>query len=300
MPTDLIRYALAAAARGWHVFPLTPRGKRPLRGFTHWERHATTDPERIHSMWTRGPFNIGIACGPSGLVVLDLDVPKPDEPPPPTWDLPGIHEGADVLAMLCEQARQPLPLETFTVRTRRGGTHLYFAAPAGADLGNTAGRLGWKIDTRAQGGYVVGPGSFVDQPDGRGTYRVLHAPAPALLPAWLAERLTAPTPPLETGTSMGAVLAACGGDRATGYALTALRGEVENVLAAAAGTRNDTLNAAAFALGQLAAAGVLPRHLVEACLQHAAEAAGLSPREAFATIRSGLHAGQRHPRRAAA
>lgn len=300
MPTDLIRYALAAAARGWRVFPLTPCGKRPLRGFTEWERHATTDPGLIHSMWTRGPFNIGIACGPSGLVVLDLDVPKPDEPPPPAWDLPGVHEGADVLAMLCEQARQPLPLETFTVRTRRGGTHLYFAAPAGADLGNTAGRLGWKIDTRAQGGYVVGPGSFVDLPDGRGTYRALHAPAPALLPAWLAERLAAPTPPLETGTSMGAVLAACGGDRATGYALTALRGEVENVLAAATGTRNDTLNAAAFALGQLAAAGVLPRRLVEACLQHAAEAAGLSPREAFATIRSGLDAGQRHPRRAAA
>ncbi|MEU7003484.1 bifunctional DNA primase/polymerase [Nonomuraea sp. NPDC046570] len=291
---NLTRYALAAAARGWLVFPLTPGGKRPLRGFTDWERNATADPARIRRMWARTPYNIGIACGPSALVVLDLDMPKPGEEPPPAWVLPGIHEGADVLAALCEQAHQPLPLETFTVRTRRGGTHLYFTAPPGTDLGNTAGKLGWKIDTRASGGYVVGPGSLVDLPDGCGSYRVLHAPTPAPLPVWLAERLTPSAP----SASMGAV--PVGGDRAADYAMAALRGEVEKVLHAGPGTRNNTLNAAAFALGQLAAAGMLPRHLAETCLCDAAEVVGLSAREAFTTIRSGLDSGQRHPRRAAA
>ncbi|WP_207757055.1 bifunctional DNA primase/polymerase [Nonomuraea cypriaca] len=296
---DLTRYALAAAARGWHVFPLAPNDKRPLPGFTAWEQHATTDTTLIHHMWARGPFNIGIACGPSGLVVLDLDVPKPDEHPPADWALPGVNDGADVLASLCEQAGQPLPLETFMVRTRRGGTHLYFTAPAEADLRNTAGKLGWKIDTRACGGYVVAPGSHVALPDGSGSYVVLYDPTPAALPAWLTERLS--SPPLSTsGTSAGVVLAACGGDRAAGYALAAVRGEIERVLDAVPGTRNDTLNIAAFALGQLIAASLLPRHLAEACLLNAAEAIGLDFREAFTTIRSGLDSGLRRPRGAAA
>ncbi|MGW4638034.1 bifunctional DNA primase/polymerase [Sphaerisporangium sp. NPDC004334] len=299
-PVDLTRYALAAASRGWHVFPLTPGDKRPLRGFTNWERHATTDPELIRRTWTRGPFNIGIACGPSRLVVLDLDTPKPGEHPPPTWDLPGVADGFDVLALACEQTGQPLPtLETFQVRTRRGGTHLYYAAPAGSTLGNTSGKLGWLIDTRATGGYVVGPGSVVNLADGAGRYEVIHPADPASLPGWLAERL-APTAPAPTaGTSVGDVLATSGGDRAAGYALAALRGEVERVLTAAPGTRNHMLNAAAFALGQLTAARLLPRHLAESALQTAAEAIGLTAQEAFATIRSGLNSGERQPRRAA-
>ncbi|MFI7462799.1 bifunctional DNA primase/polymerase [Nonomuraea sp. NPDC049646] len=295
---NLARYAIAAAARGWHVFPLTPYDKRPLPGFTAWEQHATTDTALIHHMWARGPFNIGIACGPSRLVVLDLDVPKPDEHPPAGWALPGINDGADVLAALCEQAGQPLPLETFMVRTRRGGTHLYFTAPSDIDLRNSAGKLGWKIDIRARGGYIVAPGSRVALRDGSGSYDVLHGPAPAALPTWLTERLSSP-PPSTSSTSAGAVLAACGGDRAAGYALTALRGEIERVLDAVSGTRNDTLNLAAFALGQLIAANLLPRNLAEACLHNAAEAIGLDFREAFNTIRSGLDSGLRHPRRAA-
>ncbi|NRQ39497.1 bifunctional DNA primase/polymerase [Nonomuraea sp. NN258] len=295
----LTRHALAAAARGWHVFPLTPNDKRPLRGFTDWEEHATTDADRIRQMWGRAPFNIGIACGPSRLVVLDLDLPKPGEQPPATWARPGVHDGADVLAALCIEAGQRLPLETFTVRTRRGGTHLYFTAPADTDLGNSAGRLGWKIDTRGQGGYVVGPGSHVELPDGTGSYDALHIADPAPLPAWLAGRLASP-PPASSSTSAGAVLTACGGDRAAGYVLAALRGEVERVLTAVPGNRNDTLNLAAFALGQLAGSGLLPRHLAEACLHNAAEAIGLDFREAFSTIRSGLESGQRQPRRTAA
>ncbi|MDF5751955.1 bifunctional DNA primase/polymerase [Spongiactinospora sp. TRM90649] len=298
MSADLTGYALAAAARGWAVFPLTPHGKRPMRGFTDWERHATTDPGRIHTMWARGPFNIGIACGPSGLVVLDLDTPKPGQHPPPPWDQPGVNDGADVLAIVCEQDGQPLPLETFTVRTRRGGTHLYFTAPPGVRLGNTAGRLGWLIDTRACGGYVVGPGSNVELPDGTGCYEVIHTAAPVPLPDWLAVRL-APLPPQPPACAPD-VLAMLGTDRATGYALAALRGEIERVLAAAPGTRNDTLNAASFALGQLAGTGLLPRRLAEQALQHAAEATGLSTREAMSTIRSGLDSGERHPRREAA
>ena len=81
------------------------------------------------------------------------------------------------------------------------------------------------------------------------------------------------------------------------YAATALRGELERVLAAQPGGRNNALNAAAFALGQLTATGLLPADLASDALAQAAQAIGLPTREAAATIRSGLTAGARSPRR---
>ncbi len=291
-----LAHALAAAARGWHVFPLLPGGKRPLRGFTNWERAATTDPDLIRRCWSRAPYNIGIACGPSGLVVVDLDTPKTDERPLPPWDRPGVNEGADVLALICLEAGQPLPFNTFTVRTRRNGAHLYFTAPAELPLGNTTGRLGWLIDTRAQGGYVVGPGSFVDLPDGVGSYDVIHNGPTASLPAWLAASLT-PREVENTRRPVSAreMLARLGG-RSTGYVYAALRSEVQHVLEAVPGARNHTLNAAAFALGQLVASELLPSELAEQALMTAAQTIGLPWREAATTIRSGLTAGALQPR----
>jgi hypothetical protein len=88
---DQLSAAAAHARRGWHVFPLRPGGKRPALHGKHrcprtsscrdghlgWEQRATTDLARIHACWTYGPcFNIGIACGPSGLIVIDLDTPQ--------------------------------------------------------------------------------------------------------------------------------------------------------------------------------------------------------------------------------
>jgi hypothetical protein len=208
----LLKAALACAARGWHVFPLRLGAKRPAfpahkaadctgtdqrcqHGHTGWEQRATTDPARIRRAWAHAAWNIGIATGPSGLLVIDLDTPKPGEAPPPRWAQPGITDGADVLASLCEEHRQPFPCETFMVRTRRGGLHLYYTAPLGSHFGNTAGGsargLGWLIDTRGHGGYVVAPSSFVDLPDGTGRYEVAYDRPPASLPGWLAALLSA-------------------------------------------------------------------------------------------------------------
>jgi hypothetical protein len=292
---DRLRWAaVGLAERGWHVFPCVPGGKRPA--IEAWERRATTDTTRIARCWTTGPFNIGIACGPSGLVVLDLDVPKPGQRPPAGWDLPGIRDGADTLAALCERHGQPMPFGTYTVRTASGGQHLYYAAPARARLRNTAGRLGWLIDTRAGGGYVIAAGSLI----GGRPYTVTD-PAPAApLPAWLARLLAAePAPPAVTpGDGHPAPAPAR-------YAMAALRSETQRVLDAAEGHRNDTLNAAAFALGQLVAAGMLPATLAYDALLAAARRAGLDrdpncgPRGIDRTIRSGLASGALKPRRAA-
>ena len=62
---------------------------------------ATIDAARIERCWRTGAFNIGVACGPSGVYVLDLDTPKHDtRPPAAPFDEPGIKTGADSLAHL--------------------------------------------------------------------------------------------------------------------------------------------------------------------------------------------------------
>jgi Bifunctional DNA primase/polymerase, N-terminal len=317
---SLTQAALSAAARGWHVFPLRKGDKQPAvprhkaadcdrsdpwcrDGHQGWEPRATTDPARIAAGWADGAFNVGIAAGPSGLVVIDLDVPKPGEAPPPRWALPGVTDGADVLAVLCEEHGEPMPFETLMVRTRRGGLHLYFQAPPGDGLRNTAGSspggLGWLIDTRACGGYVVGPGSVVDLPDGAGRYELVYDREPAPLPAWLASLLTAPrpgTPPVECRSSAPGEVR-----ELDAYARTALYGECERVRAAVEGGRAWALNKAGYCLGRLIAAGALPENVAEAALLDAAAVhfAGdrpVTPAEARASIRGGIAAGKRRPR----
>src|SRR6266511_3862702 len=77
--TDVLSLRTAAlryAAQGWHVFPLWPGTKTPAVPDA-WQHRATTNPDLIGRWWSGRPFNIGLAVGPSGLLVVDLDAPKP-------------------------------------------------------------------------------------------------------------------------------------------------------------------------------------------------------------------------------
>ncbi|MBA2950332.1 bifunctional DNA primase/polymerase [Streptomyces himalayensis] len=287
--------ALDAASRGWHVFPLIPGDKRPA--VRDWETRATIDPDRITRCWTHAPYNVGIATGPSGLVVVDLDTPKgPDDTPPAAWATHGVTNGADVLALLCERRSQPFPADTYTVRTWSGGTHLYFAAPEGEPLRNTAGDsargLGWKVDTRAVGGLVVGAGStFAGEP-----YTVAHNAPVAPLPGWLAELLRpAPLPPQRPVT-----IPLTTRDRRGKFLNAALNGELARVTGSGEHQHNNALYIASVALGQLVAGGELDAHEVTERLVEAALSVGQGEREARRTIASGLRAGANRPRKVAA
>jgi Bifunctional DNA primase/polymerase, N-terminal len=310
--TRMLDAALGAAARGWHVFPLRLNSKRPAfpdhtqkecdgtdprcrGGHTGWEPRATTDPGRIRRGWALTPWNVGIACGPSRLVVVDLDTPKPGDTPPPEWDLPGVRTGADVLAVLCERAGEPYPSGTRTVATPSSGTHLYFTAPEGGpELRNTQGSnggLGWLVDTRAGGGLVVAAGSTVD---GR-RYTVTCDEPPAPLPAWLAGLLRPaelpPQKPVAVNLPDG---------RAGGYLRRAVDGELARVLDSPARGHNTALYRAAIALGQLVAGGVLDEQDVTAWLTDAAARVGQKPGETARTVASGMRAGASRPRSVAA
>ncbi|MFC8822575.1 bifunctional DNA primase/polymerase [Streptomyces rochei] len=259
--------ALDAASRGWHVFPLIPGDKRPA--IRDWEQRATTDPHRITRCWSHAPYNIGVATGPSGLVVVDLDTPKsPDDKPPAAWADGGILDGADVLAALCERHHQRYPVGTHTVETGSGGLHLYFAAPGadGEELRNTQGKLGWKVDTRAAGGYVVGAGSVVPA----GPYDTAHAAPAAPLPGWLAELLRpSPLPPQRPVTVPLSTR-----DRRGKFLNAALNDELARVTGSGDHQHNHALYVASVALGQLVAGGELDAHEVTEKLTEAALSVG--------------------------
>jgi hypothetical protein len=155
------------------------------------------------------------------------------------------------------------------------------------------GHLGRGIDVRGRGGSAVAPPSL-HASGHRYAWTSTHQPAP--IPAWLAE-LARPRELLAGRAPLPHAVTTTGeSERARRYLRAALEGELADIARAPVGTRNATLNRAAFRLGQLAGAGLgHPDRLADALLS-AAQQAGLSEREARATIASGLTAGQRHPR----
>ncbi|MBB5872006.1 hypothetical protein F4553_005385 [Allocatelliglobosispora scoriae] len=160
-------------ARGLALFPM-PAGQRQAP--PGWQHRASRDP---HQPWPHGS-NVGIGCRASGIVVLDLDRKNG-------------HDGIAVFGQLCAGAGQAWP-DTFTVTTPHG-LHLYFTAPAGPPIASTIWHTGPGIDVRApgwsSGGYVIGPGSTVNNRP----YVITHDRPLLPLPTWLMPHLRVATPP---------------------------------------------------------------------------------------------------------
>lgn len=119
-----------------YTFPLNHGAKTPA--IRDWENNATLD-----DAWWDSKHNVGCAVGRSGLVVLDFDSYKDDSCQP-----------ADLL--------QLQDLDTVTVFTPHGGTHLYYKMPEGYALRNRRGTLPKGVDVRGHGGYTVIPPSVLE------------------------------------------------------------------------------------------------------------------------------------------
>ncbi len=155
---SLLDAALQWASGNFRVFPLQARSKNPRSvQEVKWIEEATSNPETIRSWWTRWPdANIGVLC--DNMIVVDVDAHK---------------GGLETLPSL------NLPLNTLTVRTPRGGLHLYYNGPSRS---LSSKDLGPGIDIRSYHGFVLAPGSYVEDKGVRGFYRVeqwaFMAPAP--------------------------------------------------------------------------------------------------------------------------
>ncbi|GAA2116457.1 hypothetical protein GCM10009759_62080 [Kitasatospora saccharophila] len=256
-------------------------GCRAAGRWCHGFHAATTDQARIGQWWGGRPgFGVGVACGPAGLVVIDIDahpgaVPARDRILPGTGigeavDLTGLANGFHSLAVLAALSGRPTPVDdasTLRVRTPSGGMHVWYLAGGGrwsCSSGNGGGRgLAWQVDVRAEGGYIVAPGTVT----AAGRYHPLPgATEPAVLPDWLARQLR------RTGHQPPSGAAPVGPRPVPPRARQAV----------------------------LAAGGAAPgtARLVAAAVERVAEAVRPGQeRRAEQIIRSGLAAGERHPLR---
>lgn len=177
----MLTTALRYAERGWHVFPVHSAvggkcscgrvcGRPAKHPRTHngW-KDATTDRERIRRWWTDWPdANIGVACGPSRILVIDVD-PR--------------NGGDDSLADL-EVAHGPLP-KTLTACTGGGGWHYYYDV-SGMDAKLPGRVLAQGIELQASGQYVLAPPSTHMSGKTYG-WDEGQADSPEFPPSWLTD-----------------------------------------------------------------------------------------------------------------
>ena len=290
--------ALALAARGIRVFPCMP-SKRPQMGVP-WKTAASSDARTLDAWWRRWPDSVpALEPGSQLIAMLVVDCDRK----------PGAPDGVLAFQELClangDDAR-----DYPTVETPSTGRHVFFLNPDG--LGNSTGNLPKGIDVRGKGGYVIAENAVF--PDGRGYtapsgYSGLMDSLDALpnIPAWLTNILTADKKELRgeahpllthspgSGHENPATFSNIGNRERAAFQ-AGLDAEVRNVRLAGEGTRNSTLNTAAFCLFQMVASGWGSSSEVEAALTAAALEGGLNSVETRKTISSGRTAGIAQPR----
>lgn len=135
----LLPLALAYLNKGFSVICVGP-DKIPLINWKNYQKRRASSDELVQ-WWTQYPdAQIGIVTGQiSNLLVVDVEY---------DGDLNLITD------------------ETYTVKTGRGGKHFYFTHDG--DFKNAV-RILPSVDVRAEGGYVVAPGSITS----KGSYEVI-------------------------------------------------------------------------------------------------------------------------------
>ena len=163
--------ALAWARRGFRIFPIQPNLKTPA--IAAFQNAATTDEAIITAWWrdpivgVERPYNIGVLT--NNMVVVDVDT-KFGREGLSSYDLLGGH------------------WDTLVVKTPSGGYHAYFTGPdskQGIDV--MPG-----IDIRSHNGYVLAPGSYVDDGQVRGEYMVYNDTSVVEAPAGVLALLERP------------------------------------------------------------------------------------------------------------
>lgn len=251
-----LAWALDAVRRGFVIHPCEPGGKRPL---IRWGEGASNDVRTVVGWWSRWTnANIGIACKPSSLLVVDCDL-KPD------------GDGWQEFSSLASTYDPEWFLYyTLTVRTGGGGAHLYYRWP-GHVQASQAG-LCPHVDIRSNGGqcggYVLAAGSVTS----KGSYAIEEDEPIADAPAWLVELVREKPRPVAPRMRFGQPGAISYAGLVTAVA-TAMEGDRSNCLLWA--TRSMTSDGADL-------------DAIMATLLSPATGNGLTEREASDTIRSGF------------
>jgi hypothetical protein len=263
--------ALAYAAKGWPIFPVSSR-KVPM--VADWANAATINPQQVHAWWTHTPHAlIGTPTGEpvgeladrlDGIAALDID----------------LKGGKNGLRSLAKLGYVDLP-KTPTVLTPTGGLHLHFERPAGGfrcTVGAVGRGIGDGLDWRCDGGYIVlpSPGSGYRWDDTCNYDTCSRLPVPAdLLP-----REVEPKPYTRAGVA---------GQLQLAVTVNSLNGVARCLTAAKQGERNRLLYWAACRFAEAVAAGLLGQEDAWKILKRAARTTGLFDQEINKTIDSAFN-----------
>lgn len=209
---SLLSYAAKAVGMGFTIFPCNPAGTmcpetgRPLEKVSHllrpnkpytlkWGDAATNNLSEVVRWWGLSPdANIGIAAKPSGVIVVDCDMPKREYQLKDTpWGylhgkLGPLVDGADVLREMCERFGDGYEdfERTYRVCTASMGLHLYFRWPPEVQASQASpvpGLVDIRCNGGQKGGYVLGAGSATQ----KGSYIAENDLPIADAPDWLIE-----------------------------------------------------------------------------------------------------------------
>ena len=171
LPPEII----AAAGRGWRLFPVKAGDKKPPL-LKDWPAKASCDLSQLEEWVRRFPgCNWGLACGPeSGVYVLDID-------------------GEAGKSSVAEWERSGLLLPSTRTHKTPRGLHLLFRWPGGFKFTISGGKLGPGLDERGDRGYILAPPSL--HPSGH-RYECLDEDVPlAEMPPWLIKLHEKPSQP---------------------------------------------------------------------------------------------------------
>ncbi len=143
----------------------------------------------------------------------------------------------------------------------------------------------WLVDVRSMGGYIVAAGSVLPT----GVYESGVVDEVADCPDWVRKAIT-PTKS-QTTISIKTTHISSSGNKSIRYTETAIRNVITELQNASVGTRNDSLNRAAFACGRLVKENPELHHMAFNALRVTALAIGLSEHESARTIKSAYMAG---------
>jgi len=297
-PLDVARSYIAA---GIHVFPcreVASEGVDYATGeiiefaekapYTTYGLKDATRSTRIIDIWFGDRYPsaaIGVPTGEKlGAWVLDLD-------------RHGDRDGHTWLAEM-EAKHGPLP-ETARATTANGGTHIFFKHVEGV---RNRAAIAPGVDTRGEGGYILSPGSVMQ--DGRRYTWVDHdgedIPEFADAPEWLIDMVVTKAPaPVET-KKREYVYQPEDNSGAQRYASKAFTMELDKLSSAPKGQRGQQLFASACSIGELVATGLISRSEAEAGLLDSAISNGLvstdGERKCLDKIKRGLDKTANSPR----
>jgi len=123
---------------GWYLFPIVANSKVPLKD-VHWKTENYNEKSKWVEILEAG-YNIAVACGKSGIMIVDFDSKEVSQEP----------------ATLRDEIQKLLDTnDTLVQNSARGGKHYIFQIDEELCFIQRVDLCGLKIDTRTHKGYFL-------------------------------------------------------------------------------------------------------------------------------------------------